>query len=116
MHGGTVEIDIEQCRENDKIKKIISTSNLPIKYMKILLRLSDSIYLNALNYNILIENIKVSIILISSKPQNKTGHFNTTSLTNVLYKLREMERENEEITTACEVRDELFHLVININI
>lgn len=116
MHGGTVEIDIEQCRENDKIKKIISTSNLPIKYMKILLRLSDSIYLNAMHYNIKIENKKVSIILISSKPHYKSGQFNTTSLTNVLYKLREMERENEEIITACEVKNDLFHILIKINI
>lgn len=116
MHGGTVEIDIEQCRENDKIKKIISTSNLPIKYMKLLLRLSDSIYLNALNYNVIIENEKVSIILISSKPQNKTGNFNTTSLTNIFYKLREMERENQEIKTKCEVKNEFLHLIINIDI
>ncbi len=116
MHGGTVEIDIEQCRENDKIKKIISTSNLPIKHMKLLLRLSDSIYLNALNYNVIIEKEKVLIILISSKPQNKIGNFNTSSLTNVLYKLREIERENEEIKTKCEVKNELLYLMINIDI
>jgi len=110
-----VDIDLEQCRENDKIKEIISKSQLPIKYIKLLLRLSDGIYLNAINYNVLIENQTVNIVLISSKPENKTGFFNTTSLSNIFYKFREMEKENSEIRTKCQVKDQLLHFIININ-
>lgn len=109
-----VEIDLEQCRENDKIKEIISKSELPIKYIKLLLRLSDGIYLNAVNYNVAIEGETVNIVLISSKPENKTGFFNTTSLSNIFYKFREMEKENPEIKTQCQIKDQLLHFMINI--
>ena len=109
-----MDIDIEQCRENDKIKDIISKSGLPIKYIKLLLRLSDSIYLNALNYNVQIEGKTVSILLISSKPENKSGVFNTTSLTNVFYRLREMERENKDISSLCKIEEEMIHILIEI--
>ncbi len=109
-----VEIDLEQCRENDKIKEIISKSQLPIKYIKLLLRLSDGIYLNAINYNVAINNNTINITLISSKPDNENGFFNTTSLTNIFYKLREMERENPEIQTSCQIDKNLINLVIEI--
>lgn len=109
-----VEIDLEQCRENDKIKEIISKSQLPIKYIKLLLRLSDGIYLNAINYNVAINNKTIIITLISSKPDNENGFFNTTSLTNIFYKLREMERENNEIQTSCQIDKDLINLVIEI--
>ncbi len=109
-----VEIDLEQCRENDKIKEIISKSQLPIKYIKLLLRLSDGIYLNAINYNVAINNKTIIITLISSKPDNENGFFNTTSLTNIFYKLREMERENHEIQTSCQIDKDLINLVIEI--
>ncbi len=109
-----MEIDLEQCRENDKIKEIISKSQLPIKYIKLLLRLSDGIYLNAINYNVAINNKTITITLISSKPDNETGFFNTTSLTNIFYKLREMERENHEIQTSCQIDNDLINLVIEI--
>ena len=52
--GEKMDIDVEQCRENDIIKDIISKSGLPIKHIKLLLRLSDSIYINAINYNVAI--------------------------------------------------------------
>lgn len=110
-----VEIDLEQCRENDKIKEIISKSQLPIKYIKLLLRLSDGIYLNAINYNVAIKGQTVNIVLISSKPENKTGLFNTTSLTNIFYKFRELEKDNPEIKTQCQIEDQLLHLIIKIN-
>lgn len=109
-----MEIDLEQCRENDKIKEIISKSQLPIKYIKLLLRLSDGIYLNAINYNVAINNKTIIITLISSKPDNENGFFNTTSLTNIFYKLREMERENHEIQTICQIDKDLINLVIEI--
>jgi len=109
-----VEIDLEQCRENDKIKEIISKSQLPIKYIKLLLRLSDGIYLNAINYNVAINNNTINITLISSKPDNENGFFNNTSLTNIFYKLREMERENPEIQTSCQIDNNLINLVIEI--
>lgn len=109
-----VDIDIEQCRENDKIKDIISKSGLSIKYIKLLLRLSDSIYINAINYNVQIEDGSVIILLISSKPENKTGLFNITSLTNVLYKIRDMGKENKEINTICEIEDKIMKIIINI--
>ena len=48
MEGLNLEIDVEQCRENDKVKEIISKSGLPIKYIKLLLRLSDHQTHNAL--------------------------------------------------------------------
>ncbi|MBU4608636.1 MAG: hypothetical protein KUA33_02570, partial [Methanobacterium sp.] len=106
-----MEIDLEQCRENDKIKEIISKSQLPIKYIKLLLRLSDGIYLNAINYNVAINNNTINITLISSKPDNENGFFNNTSLTNIFYKLREMERENPEIQTSCQIDNNLINLV-----
>ncbi|MGC9517656.1 MAG: hypothetical protein ACP5C3_08170 [Methanomicrobiales archaeon] len=109
-----MEIDIEQCRENDKIKDIISKSNLPIKYIKLLLRLSDTIYINAINYNVQIENKIVTIILISSKPENKTGILNTTPLTNVLYKIRDMAKENQEMRTWCEIEDKMLKIIIDL--
>lgn len=109
-----MDINIEQCRENDKIKEIISQSKLPIKYIKLLLRISDTIYLNAINYNVQIEGRNVSIILISSKPENKTGIFNTISLTNIFYKIREMERENKDMNSFCKVNDDVINIQIQI--
>jgi hypothetical protein len=108
-----LDIDIEQCRENDKIKEIISSSGLPIKYIKLLLRLSDGIYINGVNYNVKIED-GISVILISSKPENRTGVFRTGALTNIFYRVREMEKENEEIRTETRVKDNLIELRINI--
>ncbi|MBE2900420.1 hypothetical protein DNK57_06370 [Methanothermobacter thermautotrophicus] len=108
-----MDIDIEQCRENDKIKEIISSSGLPIKYIKLLLRLSDGIYINGVNYNVKIED-GISVILISSKPENRTGVFRTGALTNIFYRVREMEKENEEIRTETRVKDNLIELRINI--
>jgi hypothetical protein len=107
-----LDIDIEQCRENDKIKEIISDSGLPIKYIKLLLRLSDGIYINGVNYNVRIEDDMVSVILISSKPENRTGVFRTGALTNIFYRVREMEKEHEEIRTETCVTDNLIELRI----
>ncbi|MGZ7210164.1 MAG: hypothetical protein ACXVHV_09820, partial [Methanobacterium sp.] len=90
-----MEIDIEQCRENDLIKRIISKSELPIKLIKILLRLSDAIYINGINYNVMTQGKGATLLLISSKPENITGEFHTISLSNVFYKLRDMEKEND---------------------
>jgi hypothetical protein len=109
-----MDIDIEQCRENDKIKKIISNSGLPIKHIKLLLRLSDAIYINAINYNVLVEDNRFVILLISSKPDNKTGVFNTISLTNVLFRLKEMERDNDDLSTVCEIEDKMLKLTIDL--
>ena len=110
----TVDIDIEQCRENDKIKEIISTSKLPIKHIKLLLRLSDTIYINGINYNVVVKGNHVFILLISSKPENKTGVFNTFSITNVLHKLRDMEKEHDDLQTRCEVDGDLFKIVVGV--
>lgn len=109
-----MDIDIEQCRENDKIKEIISKSGLPIKHIKLLLRVSDAIYINAINYNVNINDGEVIILLISSKPENKTGVFNTTSLNNVLYKLRDIEKENDDIRTRCVVEDNMIQILMDI--
>ena len=114
MEGLEVEIDIEQCRENDKIKEIISKSGLPIKHIKLLLRLSDTIYINGINYNVLVQGNHVLIVLISSKPDNATGVFNTYSLTNILYKVREMEKENDDLKTQCEVEGDLFKILLDV--
>jgi hypothetical protein len=109
-----VEIDIEQCRENDKIKEIISTSSLPIKHIKLLLRLSDAIYINAINYNVMIKDGRANILLISSKPENETGVFRTTSLNNVLYKIRDIDKENDDLNTKCVVKDSVIQIVMDI--
>jgi hypothetical protein len=109
-----VEIDIEQCRENDKIKEIISKSGLPIKLIKLLLRISDAIYINAINYNVRIDNGMAIILLISSKPENKTGIYNTTSLNNILYRIRDMEKENDDLRTRCEVEDGLIKVIVEL--
>jgi hypothetical protein len=110
-----MDIDIEQCRENDMIKDIISKSELPIKHIKLLLRLSDAIYINAINYNVKIENERAVILLISSKPENKTGFFNTKSLGIVLYKVRDIEIENEEIKTKCIIKNDMIQVIFDIN-
>ena len=110
-----MEIDIEQCRENDKIKDIISRSGLPIKIIKLLLRISDAIYINAINYNVSIDRGVVKILLISSKPDNKKGAFNTISLTNVLYRIKDMEKENNEVKTKCMVIDGMLQVQIEVN-
>lgn len=109
-----MDIDIEQCRENDKIKDIISTSGLSIKHIKLLLRLSDTIYINAINYNVILEGDQVVILLVSSKPENRTGVFNTFSIANILHKLREIEKENDDLQTHCEVSEDLFKIIINV--
>ncbi|MCK9150977.1 hypothetical protein [Methanobacterium alcaliphilum] len=109
-----MDINIEQCRENDKIKEIISQSKLPIKYIKLLLRISDTIYLNAINYNVQINDGSVSIFLISSKPENLTGTFNTISLTNVFYKIRDMERENKDMNSTCKIEEDVINIQIQI--
>ncbi|MEG3224745.1 MAG: hypothetical protein BME94_04225 [Methanobacteriales archaeon Met13] len=109
-----MDIDIEQCRENDKIKEIISSSELPIKHIKLLLRLSDAIYINAINYNVSVKDNQVTILLISSKPENQTGVFNTISLTNVLYRLKEIQKENDDFKTICKVEDGMLKVSINI--
>lgn len=107
-----MEVDVEQCRENDLIKKIISESGLPIKLIKILLRLSDVIYINGINYNVTIHDNSASLLLISSKPENKTGNFRTISLSNVFYKLRDIEKENEDIKTKLKVRENMIQIII----
>lgn len=109
-----MDIDIEQCRENDKIKKIISNSGLPIKHIKLLLRLSDAIYINAINYNVMVEDNRFVLLLISSKPDNKTGIFNTISLTNVLFRLKEIERNNDDLSTVCELKDNMLKVTIDL--
>jgi hypothetical protein len=114
MEGEDMEINIEQCRQNDKIKDVISKSSLPIKYIKLLLRISDAIYINAINYNVSIDDNVVSILLISSKPENKKGSFNTISLTNVLYRIKDMEKENKDVKTQCVVNDGMIQILINI--
>jgi hypothetical protein len=111
-----MDIDIEQCRENDKIKEIISNSGLPIKHIKLLLRLSDAIYINAINYNVVVDANHVIILFISSKPKNKTGVFNTISLTNVLFRLKEMERDNDDLNTVCEVEDKMLKVTIDLEV
>jgi hypothetical protein len=111
-----LEIDIEQCRENDKIKEIITKSDLPIKHIKLLLRLCDTIYINAINYNVIINGGQVTILLISSKPENVTGEFNTPSLSIVLYKMRDIEKNNDDITTRCVVEDNIIQILLNIKI
>ncbi len=109
-----MEINIEQCRENDKIKDVISRSGLSIKHIKLLLRISDAIYINAINYNVAIENNVVKILLISSKPENQMGIFNTTSLTNVLYRIKDMERENADVKTKCIVTEDILQILIEV--
>jgi len=110
-----MQIDVEQCRENDKIKDVISKSELPIKFIKLLLRLSDAIYVNAINYNISINNNVVKIILISSKPENKNGIFNTIPLTNVLYRIKDMEKENNTVQTKCLINDGMLQIQVEIS-
>ena len=114
MGWDKMDIDIEQCRENDKIKEIISKSGLPIKHIKLLLRLSDTIYINGINYNVMVDGYQVLILLISSKPDNTTGAFNTYSITNVLYKVREMEKEHDDLETWCEIEDGFFKILLNV--
>jgi hypothetical protein len=114
VEGEDMEINIEQCRQNDKIKDVISKSNLPIKHIKLMLRISDAIYINAINYNVSIEDDIVSILLISSKPENKKGSFNTISLTNVLFRIKDMEKENKDVKTKCVIIDGMLQVLVNI--
>lgn len=110
-----MDVDVEQCRENDLIKKIIGESGLKVKLIKILLRLSDAIYINGINYNVIIHDNGASLLLISSKPENKTGNFHTISLSNVFYKLRDIEKENEDIKTKLEVHDNMLQIILDIS-
>ena len=109
-----MEINIEQCRENDKIKDVISKSGLPIKHIKLLLRISDAIYINAINYNVSIDGNLVTLLLISSKPENQKGTFNTTSLTNILYRIKDMEKDNIDVKTKCIIIDGMLQVVIEV--
>ncbi|KAF5075590.1 hypothetical protein [Methanobacterium aggregans] len=110
-----MDISVEQCRENDRIKDIISKSGLPIKHIKLLLRVSDAIYINAVNYNVSIDDSTVTILLISSKPENKMGTFNTISLNNIFYRLTQMSKENDDVETYTEVVEGLLKITIKIN-
>lgn len=110
----TMEISVNQCRENDRIKEIISKSGLPVKHIKILLRLSDTIYINAINYNVFVDGSTVKILLISSKPEKQMGVFNTISLANVIYKIRNIEKDNEDISTEVKAEDNLVNVVLEI--
>ncbi|HML05267.1 MAG TPA: hypothetical protein VK426_05800 [Methanobacterium sp.] len=106
-----MDIDIEQCRENDLIKKIISESGLEVKLIKLLLRLSDAIYLNSINYNVKVQDNVAILILISSKPENETGNFHTISLSNVFYKLRDIEKENDDINTKIKTEEKMIQII-----
>jgi hypothetical protein len=64
---------------------------------------------------VVIDSNQVLVLLISSKPDNLTGVFNTFSITNVLDKLREMEKEHDDMKTHCEVDGDLFKILIEIN-
>jgi len=109
-----VNIDVEQCKENDLIKRIISKSGLPIKLIKILLRLSDEIYINGINYNVLIQDKGAILLLISSKPENKTGDFQTLSISNVFYRLRNIEKENDDLKTKIMVQENMIQIIVEI--
>ena len=109
-----MEINIEQCRKNDMIKDVISKSGLPIKHIKLLLRISDAIYINAINYNVSIDGNLVTLLLISSKPENQKGTFNTTSLTNILYRIKDMEKDNIDVKTKCIIIDGMLQVVIEV--
>jgi hypothetical protein len=109
-----MDIDIEQCRENDKIKDIISKSGLSIKHIKLLLRISDVIYINAINYNVQVSDDRVTILLLSSKPENKMGLFNTTSLAIVLNRIKDIERDYEELQTWCQIENDVMMVEIEI--
>ncbi|MGZ7070086.1 MAG: hypothetical protein ACXVHN_04650 [Methanobacterium sp.] len=108
-----MEISIEQCKENDLIKRVISNSGLPIKLIKFLLRISDTIYINSINYNVIIENDGAILLLISSKPENKTGIFNTYSLANVLQKLRDMDKENDNINSRIILEENTIQIKVD---
>jgi hypothetical protein len=108
-----MKIDIQQCRENDMIKDIISKSGLPIKHIKLLLRISDTIYINAINYNVSIEDGTVNLFLISSKPDNITGSFNTISLTNVLQRIKEIVLVNDEVKTKSIIVEGMLQVQVN---
>ncbi len=107
-----MEIDIDQCKENDLIKRVISKSGLPINIIKFLLRLSDTIYINSINYNVSIEDNGAILLLISSKPQNKTGIFNTFSLANILQKLRDMDKESDDVGSRLIVEDNMIQILV----
>jgi hypothetical protein len=109
-----MEINVEQCRENDKIKDVISKSSLPIKHIKLLLRISDAIYINAINYNVSIDGSLVKLLLISSKPENQKGTFNTISLTNVLYRIMDMEKDNNDVKTKCTVIEGMLQVLVEV--
>lgn len=107
-----MDIDIEQCRENDKIKDVISKSGLSIKHIKLLLRISDVIYINAINYNVMVKDDRITILLISSKPENKMGFFNTTSLAIILNRIKDIDKEYDELKTWCEIEDGILKVEI----
>lgn len=109
-----MDIDIEQCRENDKIKDIISKSGLSIKHIKLLLRVSDVIYINAINYNVMVKNDKITILMLSSKPENKMGSFNTTSLAIILNRIMDIETDYDELETSCQIEDNILKIEIQI--
>jgi hypothetical protein len=112
--GLQMDIDIEQCRENDKIKDIISKSGLSIKHIKLLLRVSDVIYINAINYNVQVSDDLVTILLLSSKPENKMGLFNITSLAIVLNRIKDIERDYEEMETWCQIENDVMKVELKI--
>ena len=109
-----MDIDIDQFRENDKIKDIISKSGLSIKHIKLMLRVSDVIYINAINYNFLVEDDKITILLLSSKPENKMGSFNSTSLAIILNRIKDIDKEYDEFSTSCRIEDNILKIEIEI--
>ncbi|MCE5214976.1 MAG: hypothetical protein LLF83_09700 [Methanobacterium sp.] len=109
-----MDIDIEQCRENDKIKDIISKSSLSIKHIKLLLRVSDVIYINAINYNVMVKDDKITILLLSSKPENKMGSFNITSLAIILNRIMDIDKEYDELKTSCQIEENILKIEIEI--
>lgn len=109
-----MNIDVDQCKENDLIKRIISKSELPVKLIKLLLRLSDEIYINGVNYNVLIQDKGATLLLISSKPGNKTGYFHTMSISNIFYRLRNMEKENHDLKTKVRVHQNMIQIMVEI--
>ena len=51
-------------------------------------------------------------MLISSKPENKTGEFHTIALSNVFYKLRDLEKENNGINTKIKTEESMIQIII----
>jgi hypothetical protein len=62
----------------------------------------------------MVKEDRVTILLLSSKPENKMGSFNTTSLAIVLNRIMDIDKDYDELDTWCQIEDNILKIVIDV--